>query len=511
MNNNNYKIIRTIYENVFQRVLECKDNDNGDIFYNNVITSQRVINLIDIDGLNSLSTNILKCYRTEDRMYIITKPLEAESRSLKEYVKNSNLTLKQQFALSKKIIELSSEIFNMTDVVQQKIIDLDKIHIDKNERIIIDCNLIFEQEYDIADNETLKRMGNLLHFVFSGSEIEDYNISELIPPDILKIIVRCLTREYMYPKNALSELVSSPIYKMINPDSKSPKENGEKSSKVIIQSHLIKENEQNDVISLKESLINSDDENDYGVNKDDESILNIYLNDTDDMESNSFNKRAKLFLINNDVKKIGISLLIVILVLLLGSYLMNKFGKQTKEVSGGKANVIQLGNSGDNNTPGTENIDGTKEDAIDSTNKFFNIELLNKVNYTGLAAEVDKDIYVEGENSLVIKNDGDEKIKSLFATIDFSDPNYSYMLKQQIAVSAKTKSESDLSALIVLEAYKDEMLASTFHTTVQIYNDMWSPNVVPINVTNADSLNIYIEYSGKNKVWIDSVNIDVIK
>ena len=48
MNNNNYKIIRTIYENVFQRVLECKDNESGEIFYNNVITSQRIINLIDI-------------------------------------------------------------------------------------------------------------------------------------------------------------------------------------------------------------------------------------------------------------------------------------------------------------------------------------------------------------------------------------------------------------------------------------------------------------------------------
>jgi hypothetical protein len=34
---------------------------------------------------------------------------------------------------------------------------------------------------------------------------------------------------------------------------------------------------------------------------------------------------------------------------------------------------------------------------------------------------------------------------------------------------------------------------------------------VPINVTDADSLNIYIEYEGQNKVWIDSVFIDVMK
>ena len=36
--NNNYKIIRTIFENVFQRVVECKEDESGDVFYSNIIT-----------------------------------------------------------------------------------------------------------------------------------------------------------------------------------------------------------------------------------------------------------------------------------------------------------------------------------------------------------------------------------------------------------------------------------------------------------------------------------------
>ena len=56
--NNNYKIIRTIYENVFQRVLECRDNDTGAIFYSNIITSKKVINLIDINDLKNKKINI---------------------------------------------------------------------------------------------------------------------------------------------------------------------------------------------------------------------------------------------------------------------------------------------------------------------------------------------------------------------------------------------------------------------------------------------------------------------
>ena len=69
--NNNYKIIRTIFENVFQRVLECKDNDTGDIFYSNIITSRKVINLINLEELRSISSNILECYNTDDRIQSI--------------------------------------------------------------------------------------------------------------------------------------------------------------------------------------------------------------------------------------------------------------------------------------------------------------------------------------------------------------------------------------------------------------------------------------------------------
>ncbi len=58
--NNNYKIVRTIFENTFQRVVECKENETGDIFYSNIITSPKVINLINIPELKSLSSNILE-------------------------------------------------------------------------------------------------------------------------------------------------------------------------------------------------------------------------------------------------------------------------------------------------------------------------------------------------------------------------------------------------------------------------------------------------------------------
>jgi hypothetical protein len=503
MNNNNYKIIRTIYENLYQRVLECSDNNTNEIFYSNIITSQKIIKLINIEELINISTNISECNRTDDRIYIITKPLENKCISIKEYIRSNSLTLKQQFALTKNIIELSSDIYNMTDIVQQKILDLDKLYIDEDGSIIVNCDLVFEQEYDISDNETLKRMGNIIHFIFSGTEIVDYNISEIIPPDILKIIVRSLTKEYMYPKNALTELIKSPIYRMIigegnNAECRMQNAGNADSTK----SDVKKEPEINFV-----SNSNSDDEND---------TYDIYINDSKNEINEKNEKKEKRKYkkhnenIRSDLARQIIPLIIVVLVLLIGNRLMNFFRDDSKEVSGGEKDVINTDSNNGNDVNNGEN-ESENSGQSDSTTKYFNSELINKINHTGEVAEIDSEIYVEGDKSLIIKNDSEDKIKALFATVDFTDQKFSYLLKQQIGVSAKIKSETDLSVLIVLEAYKDGNVASTFHTKVDVYNDMWSQKQVPINVTNADFLNIYVEYSGVNKVWVDSLYIDVIK
>jgi hypothetical protein len=473
--NNNYKIIRTIYENVFQRILECKDNDTGAIFYSNIITSKKVINLINIQDLKSIKSNILECYNTEDRIYIFTESLEMNCRRLTDLAKN-NLTLKQQFNFAEKSINLATDIYNMTDVVQQKILDLDKLYIDENDDLIVDCNLIFEQEYDIADNETFKRLGNIIHMLFSGAEIIDYNISDTIPPDILKIIVRCITREYIFPNDALVELKRSPIFKMIFGDE--------------VAGDILEKKEPEKPVVVHDE-------------KTDDNILNIYLDeDEDDKEKSSTNKTTG---INKDIKRAVISLLIVVTVLLMGNTIIKKFNSNNEAEAVNNTNKTPKGE-----TPSEVTPDG-EEPVSDTTDVHFNEELLESIGYSGDKAKKDNDIYVEGNSSMVVANDGQSKVKALFAVVDFTDENFNYMLMKQIGVSAKIKSQYDTQAQIVFEAYKDGVIKSNFHTLVNVYDDIWSPITVPINVTDADVLCIYMEYEGENKVWIDSLLIDVIK
>lgn len=476
--NNNYNIIRTIYENVFQRILECKDNDTGAIFYSNIITSKKVINLINIQDLKKLKSNILECYNTEDRIYIFTKFLETDCKKLTDLAKN-NLTLKQQFSLAEKSINLATNVYNMTDVVQQKILDLDRLYIDENNDLVVDCNLIFEQEYDIADNETFKRLGNIIHMIFSGIEIIDYNISDTIPPDILKIIVRCLTREYSFPNDALVELKKSPIFEMIY---------GEEEKKIPDEKKTQKQ---------VAAVLKTDK-----TEKMDDNTLDIYLNNDKDIPAK---KSIKNNNINKEIKRAVISLLIVVLVLLTGNTIIKKLNEnKDSEV------INNVGETPNQQKP-TEETHSIEEPVSDSTDIHFSEGLLESIGYTGDMAKKDTDIYVEGNSSMIVENDGTNKVKALFAAVDFTDDNYNYLLMQQIGVSAKIKSQYDTKVQIVFEAYKDGVIKSNFHTLVNVYDDIWSPVTVPINVTDADVLCVYLEYEGENKVWIDSLLIDVIK
>ena len=148
---------------------------------------------------------------------------------------------------------------------------------------------------------------------------------------------------------------------------------------------------------------------------------------------------------------------------------------------------------------------------MESTDIHFSEELLDSIGYEGAAAQRDTEIYVEGNSSLLVVNDGQDKVKALFAAVDFTDADVSYMLMKQIGVSGKIKSQYDTQVQVVFEAYKDGVMKSNFHSLVNSYDDIWSQFTVPINVTDADILCVYLEYEGENKVWIDSLLIDVIK
>jgi len=520
---NNYKIMRTIFENTFQRVLECKDDKTGEIFYSNIIMNKKVINLINLESINTINSNIIECYCSSDRLYIFTNQLNTYSKSLREYIINTELSIKKQYDLTKKVIELTMNIFNMTDIVQKKILDLDKLYVDEKGNLIVDLNFIFEQEYDISDNETFYSLGNIIHFIFSKEEIDDYNISEAVPPDILKIIVRSITKEYMHPKDALAEMYNSPIYNMINSFSgknnkNNKNENIKAEAKKIFENENIENYSKNEEKRENVNSLNLDDskqinkkaimeaavgdlENEKIFNAEiqDKVIFDIYLNSEDEDDDEEYEGTSYF---NSDIiKKAIISIVALVIILMAGKFLINKIN-ESKEV----ASVLPVGNQSESNSDAQN-----KTELLDGESKYLNEELIKSSGFTGNVAAIDNETYAEGSNSLLIANSKNESNKTLFASIDFTDENNKYMQKKQIALSAKAKSEKDLVASVVLEAYKNGKLTTTFNKDVEIFDDMWSQIMVPVNMPEADMLNVYLQYEGKNNVWMDSLLIDITK
>ena len=55
----NYEVKEVIYENNFQRISLCVNQQDGSEFYNNIIISARIIDLLDMDLLSSKCPNII--------------------------------------------------------------------------------------------------------------------------------------------------------------------------------------------------------------------------------------------------------------------------------------------------------------------------------------------------------------------------------------------------------------------------------------------------------------------
>lgn len=561
----NLEIIKSLYENECQRVVECKDIKTGENYIYNTVFNQKLIKLIDINILNSIKSNIVKCYKTQDRLYIVTKPHELNNQKiLKEYIDSNNLTLKQQFILTEQLINLFIEIYNVTDLLQFKILSFDNLSVSEDDTLFVNGYFEFKDEYDLSDNYSYKNLGNIIHYLFSKEDIVDYNISDSIPPDILKIIVKCLTREYFHPKDILKEFESSPIYSIINckTDAQVNKAKlsdlstmvcNEKKGENIQNGETLIDDNKNDELRIElngeENYSDFHDENDNladskniidnesddtAENIDDNlNIIDIYLNNSindkiendnliDDKNDNKLGKAMKFI----------IPAFIIVFVTVVSVLLIKNLYNKDKETGGDNVITDQNKNSNKDDTQNANSENNSDEDSSkddDNSSKgdekdqsqlnsdsnefklYLNDELIKKIGYTGKTAVIDTKNYNEGSSSLLVENETDESVKVLFAVIDFSNEKLSYMKNNQVGIAAKFKALEDVDAKLVVEAYMNDKLSANNSGKIQIFDDIWSQKEITIDVGNIDRVNLYIEYSGKNKVWIDTLAIDILK
>lgn len=551
----NLEIIKSIYENECQRIVECKDIKTGEIFIYNTIFNQKLIKLIDVNILNSIKSNIVKCQKTQDRLYIVTKPHNLNNQKiLKEYIDSGNLTLKQQFSMTQQLINLFIQIYNVTDLLQFKILSFDNLSVSYDDVLFVNGYFEFKDEYDLSDNYSYKSLGNIIHYLFSKEDIVDYNISDTIPPDVLKIIVKCLTKEYFHPKDILKEFENSPIYGIINCKTDSPvncmklsdlteskiEEKAEGSQNFqndesLYGEHNSGSNNADDLgikLDVDESYDEFNDENnalhegEEATNEkdDDLNIIDIYLNNSANDKNNKiaeYEDDSKL----KKAMKFIIPIFIILFVTIVSIFLIKSLYGKGEQTSGGNVNPVENPDKDkdDDKNPDKDNDDDKDNDPSKDNDKsdldldssefklYLNNDLIRKTGYTGKTAVLDNEVYNEGTSSLLAENDTDETAKILFAVIDFTNEKLSYMKNNQVGIAAKFKGLKDVDAKLVVEAYIDGKMVANSNGKIQIFDDIWIQKQITVDVGNIDRVDLYIEYSGKNKIWIDMIDIDVSK
>ncbi|QSX06957.1 hypothetical protein JYG23_06095 [Sedimentibacter sp. zth1] len=548
------EIIKILYENDCQRIVECKDKKTEEIYIYNTIINQNLIKLIDINTLNNLDSNIERTYKTEDRLYIVSKPHSLKNQTMiKEYIDNKDLTLKQQFLITEQLINLFINIYNTSDLLQFKILNINNLSVTEDNKLIFNGYFEFKDEYDLSDNFTYKNLGNLIHYLFSKEEVVDYNISDSIPPDILKIIVKCLTRDYFHPKDILKELINSPVYGMIYCKIEGPStiakladinslENENITCNQIINDNPVKgtvlDNENTNIEKNVDNQLHNQNNEDNSSSKEKEigeieedvsnqNIIDIYLNNSNKADD----KKEEIVNHNNRNKALKIIVPIcIVAVLVLSFFIINSLYNKDEPTLGQDTQGENTGidNNEDNKDDDSSNEDDSNNsqtnddsDQSDSTQQngdfsgefsdFLSKDILQSINYTGPYAKESTDNYNEGNASLVVENSTESNINSLFAVIDFKNEKYRLMQNNQVVISAMFKAQKDVEAKLVVEVYKDGVRVDSKSGKIQIYDDVWSVKTATVITGDVDRINLYIEYIGNNKIWVDSIKVDVEK
>ncbi len=168
-------------------------------------------------------------------------------------------------------------------------------------------------------------------------------------------------------------------------------------------------------------------------------------------------------------------------------------------------NEIVINNANSNNT----NSNG--ENLEETINKFFSQNLLDSTD-SEFNAEIDFKKFYDGYSSLVIKNDGSASKKTLFAVVDMSNEELDYMKNRQVGLSMKLTSEKkEVEGSVIVEVIENGKISAYSSDKVLLNSDIWFLNQLTVNLGNTDRILLYFDYDGDSTVWIDGIEIDVLK
>ncbi len=451
----NYEVEKIMYESNYQRILLCK-NESEDRFYNNIVLRNRLIELIDKKNYPDNSDNIIAIEETDDRLYIFSK--YTEDIKLTDYLSKDDISYKKRVELTEKLLRKLKEVEDYSDIQAESMMSEDNILIDSENNIIFKNLLIFDQDYDIEESKIMKKTSNYIHFIFAGEFIKDFHISDEIPPDIRKIIKRANTKEYSSIDELIESFKKSPTYSLILPLGK---------------------------------IINTEE-----VKEEDGKRSNIGENN-EKKEETSKNKKYL----------IPIILAIIIIPIIIFLFF-------------NKDNNIENKNSNENNSnPAISNEQNENSEEENNTNnenvlpetilEFFNEELIKSESET--YAEMDYSKFYDGYYSLKIEKDNQEEEKYLFAIVDLNSEDYKYLKNREIGISSRFTSDKNLEGEMVIELRSNGEISNITAEKLTLKPETWIIKQKSLILGESDEIKLFFRFKEPGNVWIDSIEIDVLK
>ncbi|MDP3386413.1 MAG: hypothetical protein Q8S24_04190 [Eubacteriales bacterium] len=467
---NNYDVKEVVFENSYQRISLCVNNQNNTEFYNNIILSPRIIELLDIELLAEVMPDILATGRNDDRAYIATPVLL--DKTLTEHISANTLTMRQQLDLTTNLLEGFKKVEVFADLVQEAMTDPENVLVIDG-RIAFRNLLKFSQGYDISESLLVRQTGNYIHYIYAGEFINEFNISDRLPPDIARLVVRCYSNQYLNINQVLEAFKNSSTYSLVLVTKGETPETG--------------------LLSDDDSI---DAERDFTGQE--PAFFDGFDETIDDKDKTAFD-RDKL-----RIMAIVAIIIIPLMIIFLSRCGNNEVDNPTETGNGGQTEttIDQSGGNGENNNG---------SNLPETINDFFSKELIELTDQND-TADIDFSRFYDGYTALLIKSESSDSQKTLFAVVDLNNDKFRHLKDREVGITMRLSSDIDnLEGTVIMEVVENNSIVSYSSQKMTLNSTTWKLNLTSIQLGNADRIEMYFEYASQSSVWIDGIEIDILK
>lgn len=458
----NLEIIDVCCQNDFQEIFTCKHKEKNAYYLLNLIRYKELFYEVDLDELMKCFPSIKGIDEVDEAILIVTEYFT--HNPLLDYIKDVDMTLAKQINNITSLIESLAKLKNLSYGFIVSLFNHSNLVVDDDGDIQFSGIILLSPEVINAKIEDVfESIANTIHIIFTRNEIIGGNISKGLPPDIEKIINRCLNYEYLKIMDLVADYKATSIYKLINPEKEDIKR----------------------VTRMRKSM-----------------------------------SRKR---ITYNVKTKGILVVLLLTPLIVwGSYSLLKNYKPNESTITKNPPESTQSNI---NTSDEKKDDGINHDEDDTTEDSFIEDMVNHKEYLDMFFNEDKirgldeirigkmdySKYHRGQYSLKVYNNTKEKASYLIGYIDFSDDSFSYVKNRTVNLSLWLNSDIATDCSVVLKLGSDDKILAQVSKKINIKADTWTLHNIEINTKNGEYIRIYINTKPNDTIWVDTMEIDILK